>query len=165
MEIRKAKSENKEVVLQLLDSGREIMRHSGNTLQWPDGYPKPETIEADIAQGVCYLCLEDGKAIGTFAMIPGPDPTYATIYNGAWIDNTHPYLVIHRMASLPDSHGIFQACIEYAARQCCNIRIDTHRDNHIMQHNLLKHGFHYCGIIHIANGDERLAYQRILSHP
>ena len=31
-----------------------------------------------------------------------------------------------------------------------------------MQHNLLKHGFSYCGIIYLANGDERLAYQRIL---
>ena len=30
-----------------------------------------------------------------------------------------------------------------------------------MQHNLLKHGFTYCGIIYLLNGDERLAYQRI----
>jgi hypothetical protein len=42
-----------------------------------------------------------------------------------------------------------------------NIRIDTHRDNHIMQHNIAKHGFAYCGIIYLANGDERLAYQRL----
>ena len=40
------------------------------------------------------------------------------------------------------------------------IRIDTHRDNKIMQHNLLKYGFTYCGIIYLANGDERLAYQK-----
>jgi len=31
----------------------------------------------------------------------------------------------------------------------------------IMQHNLLKHGFSYCGIIYLLSGDERLAYQRI----
>ena len=43
-----------------------------------------------------------------------------------------------------------------------NIRIDTHRDNLIMQHNLLKHGFAYCGIIYLASGDTRLAYQRIV---
>jgi hypothetical protein len=29
-----------------------------------------------------------------------------------------------------------------------------------MQHNIMKHGFSYCGIICLANGDERLAYQR-----
>ena len=54
-------------------------------------------------------------------------------------------------------------------------RIDTHRDNKIMQHNILKHGFTYCGIIYLLSGDaldqrslatkgtqERLAYQRIV---
>ena len=30
-----------------------------------------------------------------------------------------------------------------------------------MQHNIVKHGFSYCGIIYLASGDERLAYQRI----
>ncbi len=39
---------------------------------------------------------------------------------------------------------------------------DTHRDNHIMQHNILKHGFQYCGVILLANGDERLAYQKMI---
>ena len=43
---------------------------------------------------------------------------------------------------------------------CSNIRIDTHRDNRIMRHNIEKHGFAYCGIIYLANGDERLAYQK-----
>ena len=42
-----------------------------------------------------------------------------------------------------------------------NIRIDTHKDNTIMQHNLDRYGFKYCGIIHIASGAERLAYQRL----
>ncbi len=43
-----------------------------------------------------------------------------------------------------------------------NIRIDTHRDNKIMQHNILKHGFTYCGIIYLLSGYERLAYQKII---
>ena len=34
-----------------------------------------------------------------------------------------------------------------------NIRIDTHRDNKIMQHNILKQGFTYCGIIYLQSGD------------
>ncbi|MBO6255571.1 MAG: hypothetical protein J6O49_18305 [Bacteroidaceae bacterium] len=32
----------------------------------------------------------------------------------------------------------------------------------IMQHVSTKQDFSYCGIIHIATGDERLAYQRII---
>ena len=31
----------------------------------------------------------------------------------------------------------------------------------IMQHNIEKHGFTYCGIIYLASGDERLAYQKL----
>ena len=31
----------------------------------------------------------------------------------------------------------------------------------IMQHNILKHGFTYCGIIYLQSGDARLAYQKI----
>ena len=30
-----------------------------------------------------------------------------------------------------------------------------------MQHNILKAGFDYCGIIYLESGDERLAYQRL----
>ena len=40
-----------------------------------------------------------------------------------------------------------------------NLRIDTHRDNFIMRHNILKYGFRYCGIIFLESGDERIAYQ------
>ncbi len=31
----------------------------------------------------------------------------------------------------------------------------------IMQHNILKQGFSYCGIIYLESGDPRLAYQKI----
>ena len=52
--------------------------------------------------------------------------------------------------------------MDYAFSVDGNIRIDTHKDNSIMQHNILKHGFSYCGIIYLLSGDERLAYQRIV---
>ena len=39
------------------------------------------------------------------------------------------------------------------------IRIDTHRDNVIMHHILREYGFIYCGVIYLANGDARDAYQ------
>ena len=50
--------------------------------------------------------------------------------------------------------------MDWAFRQCGNLKIDTHRDNHIMQHLLERKGFTYCGIIHTDNGAERLAYQK-----
>ena len=132
----------------------------------PPAYPDDDAVLRDIAGGWGHVCLDgNGRVAGYFAMIPSPDPTYARIYDGAWLEDTLPYLVIHRIASLPDFHGVFSALVNYASAACRNIRIDTHRDNRIMQHNLLKHGFSYCGIIYLANGEERLAYQRLLANP
>ena len=38
------------------------------------------------------------------------------------------------------------------------LRIDTHEDNHVMQQAVQKLGFRKCGIIHIADGTPRIAY-------
>ena len=114
---------------------------------------------ADIRRGVCYGCEDGGKLSAVFSMIPGPDPTYTDIYGGAWL-NEKPYLVVHRIASLPECHGVMDAVLNFCYRHCDNIRIDTHRDNSIMRHCLQKAGFAYCGIIYLANGDERLAFHR-----
>ncbi|MBP5619849.1 MAG: N-acetyltransferase, partial [Bacteroidaceae bacterium] len=61
-----------------------------------------------------------------------------------------------------EKHHIFSDIMDFCFSRERNIRIDTHRDNSIMQHNIGKHGFAYCGIILLANGDERLAYQKII---
>lgn len=49
--------------------------------------------------------------------------------------------------------------MQFALLDYNNIRIDTHRDNHVMRNAIAKEGFAYCGIIHCWNGDERVAYQ------
>jgi hypothetical protein len=108
-----------------------------------------------------FVVEDDGKVVGYFAFLPSPEPTYAGIYEGQWLDDEEPYHVVHRIASYPDAHGIFSSIMDFCFSLDPNIRIDTHRDNHIMQHNIAKHGFAYCGIIYLANGDERLAYQRL----
>lgn len=150
-----------DTIMQLVDASRETMRQNGNFHQWPEGYPRRETFAADIRQGHCYVCRQGGRIIGSFSMIPGPDPTYAVIKDGQWIDDSLPYHVIHRITSAAGSHGVFAALNRWAFSQCDNVRIDTHRDNTIMQHCLLRHGYQYCGIIFLANGEERLAYQKI----
>jgi hypothetical protein len=96
--------------------------------------------------------------VGYFALLPSPEPTYENI-DGAWLTDG-PYGVIHRIASYPGVHGIFSAVIAYAAQRYAHLRIDTHRDNRIMQHLIEKHGFTYCGIIWLEDGSERLAYER-----
>lgn len=163
MDIRKATPDDLPALRKVFAAAKAIMRADGNPSQWAGAYPDEEALLRDMAEGWGHVCLDEkGRAAGYFAIIPSPEPTYAKIYGGAWLDDTLPYLVIHRIASRPDFHGVFAALTDFASRHCRNLRIDTHRDNRIMQHNLLKHGFTYCGIIYLASGDERLAYQRIL---
>ena len=160
--IRHACEADLAVVMSVIEAGKGIMRASGNMLQWNDGYPSEPVILADVAAGNGYVIEEDGQTVAYFALVPSPEPTYDAIYGGRWLDDEEPYHVIHRIASTAESHGVFDAIMEYSFSIDGNIRIDTHKDNHIMQHNILKHGFSYCGIIYLLSGDERLAYQKIL---
>lgn len=159
MDIRRAIITDKEVIMSLLDSGRQIMRATGNPDQWPEGYPKGKTVEDDICRGDAYLCVDDDRICGTFVFRAGPDDTYARIYEGQWLDDTEDYHVIHRIAKASDVRGVFDCMMAYVRRLSSNIRIDTHRDNVIMHHLLSCHGFVRCGIIHLEDGSLRTAYQ------
>ena len=100
---------------------------------------------------------ETGHLYAVFALIPGDDPTYARI-EGAWKD-TSPYATIHRAASDGTEHGVFRAMLDFARTQYNHLRADTHADNIPMQSCLQKNGFAYCGVIYLANGDPRRAYE------
>ena len=147
-------------IMLVMDAAKQIMRQSGNMHQWGDGYPSEAVIMADMEKGSGYVIEDEGKLVGYFAFFPSPEPTYSRIYEGQWLDDELPYHVIHRIASYPNAHGIFSSIMDFCFLHETNIRIDTHRDNRIMQHNITKHGFTYCGIIYLLSGDERLAYQK-----
>ena len=162
IKIRKTDITELNTLMDIFEQGKHIMRKDGNMKQWTGGYPTEEIINKDIENGNSYVCLdEEQNIVGTFAFIQGNDPTYVQIYDGEWIDDIRPYGVIHRLASTEDSKGIASACLQWCYRQIPNLRADTHRDNHILQYILKKHGFQYCGIIYLLNGDERLAFQKL----
>ena len=159
--IRHATEADVPALLQLAEAARQIMRQSGNPTQWINGYPKAEDFLRDIDRQGSFVVLRGEEPVGTFAFLSGPDPTYAKIYEGEWLDDVQPYHVVHRIASLPEAHGVMRVLLDYCFSHSHNIRIDTHRDNTIMRHLLQRFGFTYCGIIFLANGQERLAYQRL----
>jgi hypothetical protein len=159
--VREIKPTDISGIMQVMEAAKRIMRQSGNMHQWGDGYPSETVIFSDMEKHGGFVIEDEGSIFAYFAFLPSPEPTYSKIYDGEWIDDTQPYHVIHRIASYPEVHGIFNTIMDFCFSHDANIRIDTHRDNLIMQHNILKHGFSYCGIIHLANGDERLAYQRL----
>ena len=147
-------------LMELFQQARETMRADGNLTQWAGEYPSAEVVLEDIRLGRNFVIEEDGVVAGTFAFIQGVEPTYARIFGGRWLDDSLPYATIHRLAGARGSHGIAQACFSWAWDRCKNLRVDTHADNHIMQRCIQKAGFTYCGIIYLADGAPRLAYQK-----
>lgn len=103
------------------------------------------------------------KIIGVFALIIGEDPTYLEIQDGSWRSD-ETYGTIHRLASDGITKGIARACFDFCHDRCHYLRIDTHKDNLPMQAAIKKYGFVYCGIIHVADGSERVAFD-YLGHP
>ncbi len=160
MEIRRTKPEELDQVMAVYAYARKFMAEHGNPTQWGTTKPAREEVIEDIALGNSYVCVENGEIAATFFYKEGIDPTYIKIYDGAWV-NEEPYAVVHRIASTKVIKGAGSFCLNWAFEQCGNLKIDTHRDNTVMQNTLKKNGFVYCGIIYLENGEERLAYQKV----
>ena len=160
MLIRKTKSTDIEVIGKIYDNAKKFMHENGNPNQWnTGGYPNEESALDDMKNGVGYVCEEDGEIFAVFMFSIGRDKTYDKIYDGAWL-NDEPYAVIHRIAVAKQGRGVAGFCFNECYKLFPNLKIDTHRDNLPMQRALARAGFEYCGIIHLENGDERLAYQK-----
>ena len=61
----------------------------------------------------------------------------------------------------PESTRAWHRQLDWSMEHCQSLRADTHADNKIMQHLLEKNGFTRCGIIHVADGSPRFAYQKL----
>ncbi len=161
MQIREATLNDLEQIEQIYSHARSYMRLNGNMNQWIGGYPQRDLLESDIAQHHLFVVEENEELLAVFACIYGEDPTYKVIYDGAW-PNDEPYAVIHRIAIKANKKGIATYCITHVLDKYRNVRIDTHKDNIPMQSLMKKLGFAYCGIIIIADGSPRLAYQKTI---
>jgi len=167
--IRHTTDDDLDTLMEIYHEAQDFMIANGNPTQWGHFNPKREMLVEDIKNQTGYAVIrkeETDQGVleiisGTFAFILGEDPTYLKIEGGAWL-NQEPYGTIHRIASRTNEHGVFNAAIEFAKTKTQNIRIDTHRDNAPMKHLIEKAGFTYCGIIYIADGTPRIAYQKAL---
>ena len=99
--------------MEVLSAAKKIMRSSGNLNQWIGGYPSEEAILGDIEKGCGYAVEDEGNVVGYFAFVPSPEPTYKSIYEGKWVDDTLPYHVIHRIGSFPEVHGVFKSIMDW----------------------------------------------------
>lgn len=157
MYIRKAEINDLPVIMNIYDKAKIFMKNNGNPTQWGTEYPNEEIVTKDITDGNLYLCIENNAIVGVFAFIIGDEPTYQIIEQGAW-HSSMPYGTIHRIASDGSVRGISQYCFDFCRGKCSYLRIDTHRDNKPMLAAIKKYGFKECGIIHVRDGSERIAF-------
>lgn len=146
-------------LMKIYERAQAFMVENGNPNQWKKGHPRRDMIEEDINLGRLFVCVKGEKAECVFMYEEGDDPTYSYIEDGEW-PNDRPYGVLHRIASAGNVKGIASVCLDWCYEKCRNLRADTHEDNKVMQRVLEKNGFLRCGIIYIADGTPRIAYQK-----
>ena len=157
--IRHAEEKDMPVILNIYQIARAFMAAHGNTVQWQNNHPSKEVLMQDVEKGQLYVYENQDRVHGVFAFIPGEDPTYKVI-DGAWMDDS-PYAAIHRVASDGTEKRVYAKVLDYCNKEIPHLRIDTHERNLPMQGAIQKCGFHRCGIIHIADGSPRIAYEFI----
>ena len=161
-------------VMTIIEEARRTIATLGID-QWQNRSPNEAMILADVGKGQSRVALVDGEVVGTFALIDNGEPVYAVIEDGTWqtpdkdTAGEWSYLAIHRVA-ISVAHrgsGISTAVIQYAEESArslgrSSLRIDTHEGNVVMRRMLERHGFIPCGIIHLENGDPRVAYEKMI---
>lgn len=167
MIIRRTEEKDIDSIMCIIRQAQEYMRSQGIN-QWQNGYPNKEVFASDIADGISYVAEDGENIIGTFAFGIMEEPTYKRVYEGQW-KLSGEYGVIHRVAvdNNIKGNGLGGKIVEYVRQRCAeqdikSIRIDTHRDNISMQRMLSKNGFERIGIIHLADGAERIAFEKEL---
>lgn len=161
--IRKAKIEDLDEIMRIVEAARKHMVDEGNSGQWINGYPSRELITEDIKKGQFFVRTyedEGGNEVvcGEFAFIIGQDPTYVHIEDGQWLNN-ETYGTIHRMGSDGSRKGMFKESLEFCKTLIPEIRMDTHEKNISMQNACERLGFVRCGRIYVEDGTPRIAYQ------
>ena len=137
--IRLAQNQDFKEILMIYAYARKFMAEHGNPTQWGSTSPREEVLRNDIRQQQLYVIENDAKdkILGVFALIIGEDPTYQRIEQGSWKDESL-YGTLHRVASAPGAHGILEQALDFSSGKITHLRIDTHEDNEVMQHLILK---------------------------
>jgi RimJ/RimL family protein N-acetyltransferase len=136
--------------------------------QWQNNYPNTGVIGQDLDNGTAYVLTMDGSVIATATIIFNYEPTYDRIYEGEWL-SCGEFVVVHRVAI--DNRFKMKGVASYILNEVekmavqSNIpsfKIDTHKDNLPMRKTLEKNGFTYCGRIVLADGNSRVAYEKLI---
>ena len=97
MKLRKATLADGPAVVALYREAQAFLAAQGID-QWQDGYPNEETFQEDVARGESWVLEDEGQVVATACLGLGREPTYDTIYQGAWGTEAPEYAFLHRIA-------------------------------------------------------------------
>lgn len=167
MIFRIATASDKDKIMEIIKQAQEYLKIKGVD-QWQDNYPNLNIIKDDIDKRKSYVLEENGTIVATVAVSFNDEKTYDKIYNGKWITE-NDYAVIHRIAVANNYKGkrISSEILAHIEKMCLqknvhSIKVDTHEQNESMRKMLSNNGFRYCGIIYLENGNERVAYEKVI---
>lgn len=140
-----------------------------NIDQWQNDFPNPAVITSDITKNTGHVFEKDGEIVAFFAFCPPPEPVYAVLEGGSWLNDTDNYGALHRVAVSSSCRGsgighlIYEEAIRMSReRGYASVRVDTHPDNKIMRHTAESHGFELCGTVYYPINMKRVAFEKLL---
>lgn len=188
MILRKAAKDDLPAIMEIVAQAQRGLAERGVD-QWQDGYPDEEAFLEDMAKGYCRVAVETGaeagtragaqaetagiedrsaeRILGVAAVIPDGEPDYDVIYGGEWLSE-EPYMTVHRVAvdDRVKRKGVASFILSEAVEEACKLgltglRLDTHRDNLLMQKCLERNGLTRRGMIRLGrDGAERIAFEK-----
>lgn len=167
MELRLAKEDDREIILEIYEDGSRKLKSLGLD-QW-QGQDKPNLDNfKDLIENKNIFVLDDqGKVVST-VIIYDFDIDYENNLDGTW-QSPKPYVALHRIGTLEreSKKGYGRKVIELAeayARENSfkSVRIDTHRGNKTMQRLLKSLNYNYVGLVYLSGKNERLAFEKVL---
>ena len=168
MRVRPAKKSDLGDIMRCVGRLKEEYFEAKQIPQWLGDYPSKEIFENDIEASRLFVMYMGECLVGFASIGIGDDPCYAEIEGEGWKGEGR-YAVVHRFGINPDWHrrGMGTALLGVADKLCeANgvqvIRADTHELNDGMLGLLKKNGFEVRGIIHLENGDPRVALEKLL---
>lgn len=167
MELRLARKDDRETILQIYDDGSKKLKALGLD-QW-QGKDKPnlDNFEELINNKNIFVLEDVGKVVST-VIIYDYDIDYENNLDGTW-QSPKPYVALHRIGTLASQgkKGYGRRLIELAesyAREnnFKSVRIDTHRGNMTMQGLLKSLNYKYVGLVYLSGKNERFAFEKEL---
>lgn len=167
MELRLAREDDREIILQIYDDGSKKLKALGLD-QW-QGKDKPnlDNFEKLIANKNIFV-LDDGGKVVSSVIIYDYDIDYENNLDVRW-QSPKPYVALHRIGTLESQckKGYGRKIIELAesyAREnhFKSVRIDTHRGNKTMQGLFKSLNYKYVGLVYLSGKNERFAFEKEL---